>query len=118
MSGKIELFNQIQKIGHLIGIRQVPSQSNRNILPNGRRIVVYASLTYLLIATIAFVHYEAQTVEEYVGGFLTATLAITVLAFYAVLVWESKNITVLIGKIEDFMEMSEPFVIPTLEFAN
>lgn len=108
MARSIKLFEKIQKICQMIGLYQAPSQLNQNDSSNCKKFIVIMSLAFLLIATIAFMLYEAQTIEDYVAGFLTSTLAITILAYFLIFAVEIKNIIMLIGKFEDFIEMSKP----------
>lgn len=123
MAPSIKLFEQIQIICRMIGIHQSPSQLNQNIFSNSKKFIVFMSMVFLLIATIAWMFYEAQSIEEYVAGFLTSTMVITVLSFFSNYMLEIKNMIVLIGKFEEFIEMSTPsqdrnFVISAYSLAR
>lgn len=64
-------------------------------------------MIYIIIASIAFILFESRSIEDYATGFSTSIMVFTVLVFFIINILELENITDLIRKFEDFIEMSK-----------
>lgn len=107
MVRKIKLFQWIRKMYQIIGID--PScQSGHKFLSKYKKFGFLVLLVAMFIGLTASILFEAETTADRAIGFSTAALAATAILFFSTTALKMENIIEMIGKFEDFIEMSEP----------
>lgn len=100
MAHKIKLFEWIRRMYQIIGI--YPTSKSNSIM-----FVNFVLLFGLLMGSLAYIVFESKRTADRAIGFSTAVLATTVILFYSTTMFEMTNTIRLIGRFEDFIEMSK-----------
>lgn len=105
MARSIKLFHRIQKIYRTLGIESNPNCS----LSKYRKFIVIMAIVSVLLALTTFILFDAETTTEYAACSSASIMVFAILCFFVINLFKINDITKLIQKFEDFIEMSEHF---------
>lgn len=99
--GKIKLFQFVLQGYQTMGI--YPSQSNQNLLPNTKNVYFLLSMIRLFLSLIAFIVFEATSVNDFVKTFFASMITLCALVCFLITIWKIQQILMLIEHFEEFI---------------
>lgn len=102
MANKIKLFKFVQRGYQTMGIYSF--QSNRNRMPNAKKLYFSLSMLQLLASTTVLIVCDINSIDEFANALFTCSSSLCALVTYSVIVWKAPHIFKLIEHFEEFVE--------------
>lgn len=109
MTGRIDLFHNVQIFFKTMGFNNNPSQSyHQKNFPSAKSWFLLIASVQLFLSSLAFFLFEARTTDEYGISFFMSITILSVTINILTVAWKIDKILKLIAKNEEFLEKS-PF---------
>lgn len=105
MAEQIKLFGILTKVRQSLKI--YPPKSDRKFQFNWGNLLFILPLLALLTSEALYFLFEATSIAEYGICFYLFSLALTNIIYYSINVIKMRDILTLVGRFEDFIEMSK-----------
>lgn len=107
----IKLFQFNEKLCQTLGIFAVKFNSNRH-KSNAINVIFAICLTHFAMTSVAFLFYDAKSMDDYGVAILELNCITVALAYYFVSIWKMEDCLKSIENCEQFIETSKLKILP------